>query len=110
MNKYKSKKNENLFCKDCDSDPFTQNQKCLNFDKTLERFHVDQGHTVVPYNVREPSIAEQFTQAMNDFMPKDMAGLKESLVNSRRYDVERTKTIDSESKECKKYTKGGFCV
>ena len=47
MSKHKSKKNENLFCKDCDSDPFTQNQKCLNFDKTLEWFHVDQGHTVV---------------------------------------------------------------
>ena len=104
----KNSKQDLYYCKDCDSDPFTQNQKCLNFDKTLEQFHVDQGHTVVPYNTREPSITELFTQTMNYSMPKNMAELKESLRNSLEYDVDRAKTIDSDSNEFRKNTKGGF--
>ena len=44
----KNSKQDRYYCKDCDSDPFTLNQKCFNFDKTLGRFHTDQGNIVVP--------------------------------------------------------------
>ena len=98
------------YCKDCDSDPFTRNQKCFNFEKTLGRFHVDQGHTVIPYCEREQSITELFTKLMKDSLPQNIVELKESLKNSLEYDVDRAKTIDSDSNEFNKNTKGGFHV
>ena len=106
----KNSKQDLYYCKDCDSDPFTRNQKCLNFDKTLEQFHVDQGHVVVPYSKREPSIEELFTQGINDFLPQNMAELKELIRKCTVYDVDRAKTIDSDSNEFSKNTKGGFYV
>jgi len=97
-----------FYCKDCNSDSFTENQRCSNFDKTLGEFHVDQGHTVVPISAREPSITELFTKVMNDSLPQNIEELKESLRNSIKYDIDKEKTIDSDSKEFTKDTKGGF--
>ena len=103
--------NQDLYyCRDCDSDPFTRNQKCLNFDKTLGHFHTDQGHVIILYSKREKSITELFTQVMKDSLPQNIAELKESLRNSLEYDVDRAKTIDSDSNEFSKNTKGGFYV
>jgi len=100
---------QNLFyCKDCDSDPFELNQKCLNFNKTLGKFHIDQGHKVISYIKRESSIMELFTQAMGNLMPKNMAELKDSLKNSIECDIDRGKTIDSDSSEFRNNPKGGF--
>ena len=99
---------QNLYyCKECDSDPFTQNQKCINFDNTLEEFHINQGHTVVPFNKKEKSIAELFTQLMCDSMPQNIEDLKKSLGTSFDYDVDKEKTIDSDLEEFGSI-KGGF--
>ena len=96
------------YCKDCDSDPFTQSQRCLNFEKTLEQFHTDQGHIVIPYSKNKQSIVEMFTHAMNSFLPQNLEELKKSLRNSLEYDVDKEKTIDSDSNEFKRDIKGGF--
>ncbi|MEX0862744.1 hypothetical protein [Nitrosopumilus sp.] len=104
----KDSKQDLFYCKDCDSDPFELTQKCLNFDNTLEKFHVNQGHTVIPYVQREPSIQELFTKELSNFMPQNMAELKESLKNSLAYDIDREKTINSDSSEFHKNPKGGF--
>lgn len=101
-------KEELFYCKNCDSDPFTRIQKCSNFEKTLGQFHVDQGHAVIPYSKRGQSITELFTQAMSDSLPQNITELKESLRNSNEYDIDRTKTIGSDTSEFSKGTKGGF--
>jgi len=106
----KNQKQELFYCKDCDSDPFTRNQKCLNFDKTTEQFHVDQGHVVIPYSKREQSITELFTQTMSDCMPQNITELKELCKNFLEYDVDRVKTVDSDSNEFGQDTKGGYYV
>ncbi len=99
-----------FYCKDCDSDSFTKNQRCINFDKTLGQFHVDQGHTIIPYSVREPSITELFTKVMKESLPQNIGELKKVLRNSVEYDIDKGKTIDSDSKEFTKDTRGGFYV
>jgi hypothetical protein len=96
------------YCKDCDSDPFTQSQRCLNFEKSLEQFHTDQGHVVIPYSKNKQSIVEMFTHAMNSFLPQNLEELKKSLRNSLEYDVDKEKTIDSDSNEFRRDIKGGF--
>ena len=109
MSDSNSNSNEDLYyCKDCESDPFTRIQRCFNFDKTLGQFHLDQGHVVIPYEKQEPSITELFTQTMCDSMPKNVTELKESLRNSISYDIDKEKTVDSDSLEFTKDTKGGF--
>lgn len=104
-----SKKNL-FFCKDCDSDPFERMQMCLNVNKTLGQFHVDQGHIVIPYSERQQSVTELFTQLMNISLPQNAEELKKALRNSVEYDIDKTNTIDSDSKEFAKNTKGGFYV
>ncbi len=100
--------NSNLYyCKNCDSDPFTKIQKCSNFNKTLEKFHTDQGHEIIPYTY-EPSIRELFTQKLNDSMPQSIEELKESLRNYTSYDIDKKQTIDSDNDEFQRNTKGGF--
>ena len=101
-------KQDLFYCKDCDSDPFERHQMCSNFNKTLGRFHTDQGHNVIPYEEREPSIEEIFQQNLVDTMPKTMVELKASLRKCIQYDLDKTKTIDSDSNEFSKNTKGGF--
>ncbi|AJM92193.1 hypothetical protein [Nitrosopumilus piranensis] len=102
---------DNLFyCKTCNSDPFTRTQKCLNFDKTLEQFHAEQGHSIFPYSKREQSITDLFTQKMNDCLPQSIDELKNMLKTSLEFHVDKEKTIDSDSNEFRNNTKGGFYV
>jgi len=98
---------DQFYCATCDSDPFTKTQKCINFDKTLENFHLDQGHKIIPYKY-EPSLIEQFTQKAEELLPKSPEDLKRILKNSIDYDVDKEKTIDSDIQEFQKNTKGGF--
>ena len=99
---------ESLFyCQNCNSDPFTIDQKCSNFNQTLEQFHVLQGHVVIPF-VKRQSITELFTQAWKNFLPKNISELKQTLKNSIDDDIDKNKTIDSDSKEFHKDTRGGF--
>lgn len=100
--------NDLVYCVNCNSDPFTRYQKCLNFDKTLEQFHVEQGHIVSPYDIREPSITELFTEAMNNLLPQNISELKASLRNSIDNDIDKQRTVDLDSKEFIKDSKGGF--
>ena len=97
-----------IYCKNCDSDPFQQNQRCLNFDKTLEQFHVDQGHVVVPYTERMQSITELFTQVMNDALPNNVFELKKVLKHSVEYDIDKERTVGSDSKEFTKDPRRGI--
>ena len=96
------------YCKDCDSDPFTQSQRCINFEKTLEQFHTDQGHIVVPFVEKEPTIEELFTKGFNEWLPKNIDELKKRLIPPEGYDVDKEKTIDSDSNEFRRDIKGGF--
>ena len=96
---------ESLFyCQNCDSDSFTIDQKCSNFNQTLEQFHVLQGHVVIPF-VKRQSITELFTQAWKNFLPKNISELKQTLKNSIDDYIDKTKTIDSDSKEFHKDTR-----
>lgn len=90
---------KSYYCKNCNSDPFTLSQKCSNFDKTLEKFHLDQGHEVVSYSEKEPSIEEAFTQKFNELMPKTIDELKKRLVKSDTRHIEKPKIVDSQPKE-----------
>ena len=86
-----------FYCQNCNSDPFTLNQRCLNFNQTLEQFHNQQGHVVVPY-VRKQSIIELFTQAWQDLLPQNISELKQSLKLPIEGDIDKQRTINSDSK------------
>ena len=103
-------KNILFYCKNCDSDPFYQNQRCLNFNKTLEKFHTDQGYIVVLYTKRKQSITELFTQAWQDILPQNISELKKSLRNSIDQDIDKQRTVDSDSREFNKDTSGGYHI
>ena len=60
-------------CKDCNSDPFVLSQKCSNFDKTLEKFHTDLGHDIVPYcNIQSKYNILDFEKAYTDSAISDL--------------------------------------
>lgn len=103
----KESKEDLYFCSNCGSDPFTLEEKCQNFNKTLERFHRDMGHEVIQYQEEKPSIVKQFTRAMIEYMPKNIQELKDALADPISYDVD-VNTIKGDINEFNKDTKSGF--
>ena len=80
-----------FYCKTCDSDPFTKLDRCFNFDSTLEQFHLDQGHEVIPYQEKPISITDLFTQKMNEMVKSSTCVMKSIILRLKR--CETTKFI-----------------